>query len=164
MQLHLQYVVVVKMRFQCVLLRSQDERVEIFSPSFDVGTRAQWGQLTACWAKVIYFQKGKTSLSQQTPKGSHTYAHSHTLKRRHMHIQMNMSMPMYAHPTLAELHTYTRSTKSLNSLITGTPLRKQQSNYHHILYQGHLMMAGSYSSIHFTCTDHILPSYKAIMP
>lgn len=81
-----------------------------------------------------------------------------------MHIHTHSSEDTYAHPTLAELHTYTRSTKSLNSLITGTPLRKQQSNYHHILYQGHLMMAGSYSSIHFTCTDHILPSYKAIMP
>lgn len=51
----LQYVVAVKMCFWCVWLWSVDERVEIFSPSFDVGTRAQWGQLTACWAKVIYF-------------------------------------------------------------------------------------------------------------
>lgn len=39
--------------------------------------------------------------------------------------------------------------KRLNRLIAGTPLRKQQPNYHHILHQG------QHTHIHhFTCANH----------
>ena len=88
-----------------------DERAEIFSPPSDVGTRAQWGQLTAWRTKVIYFlEKKKTRLSQQIVKGSHTHPHTHAHANTHAQTwTSNRFIFLYACILSHKTHTHKRT-------------------------------------------------------
>lgn len=113
----------------------------------------------------LLFRRKKKRLSQQIVKGSHTYTHTHAHANTHAHAQTQTSdcfIFLYARMLSHRLTRTSAHHQRLNRLLAGTPLRKQRPNYHHILHQGHLMTAHSHSSIHFTCKNHILPSYKAI--
>ena len=117
------------------------------------------------------------------PEHTHIHAQTHTSTHKHTHAPTWTSdfflcstctyshtdapltqhtQYLYKHPHTHTTHRHTHTAMRLNRVIAGTPLRKQQPNYHHILHQGHLMTVHSHSSLHFTCTNQILPSYKVI--
>lgn len=94
---------------------------------------------------------------EKQPESANTEEHTHIHSHKDTCIELfhHWYTHTLSHRFPPDTHTHTLP-KRLNRLIAGTPLRKQP-NYHHILHQG------QHTHIHhFTCANHILPSYKAI--
>lgn len=127
-----------------VLVVCSDEREQRFFPRLQMAGRGHSG---ASWQlagpRLFTFRKGKSPWVSRY-WGACTHTHKDTCKGIQQFYLWCTHMRTHRSPR----HMRTLP-KRLNRLIAGTPLRKQQPNYHHILHQG------QHTHIHhFTCANH----------